>query len=863
MRSSSKQNSPLCSLVLVLLLIAARPCAAEVVLLEGGRAKAAIVADTRRSNPTGAEILKDAAQWLAGSLKTASRAKFDVISQAGDEVAIIIARADAWPDVARTAGLKSDGYDDYVIATRTNERHVFVLGNSEDAARHGVADLLRRWGFRWFAPSPRWHVAPQFKDLAVDLNVVESPQLIERRIWYAYGMSGDDLRPLMTNYQRWAVANRLTLRGLTRTGHSYGHIIGRNNEEFAKQPELSAMKEDGSRDTTSVPNARKFCFSNPELIDLVVKDRRKLLEENRRANPASFMVSVDPSDGQGTCHCESCGKLGTTTDRVFHLANEVARRLKVDDPRAWVGLYAYSSHRLPPTIDVEPNVYVQVALGFNRTQYSLPELVERWSQKVSAIGLREYYGVEAWDWGLPGRARGGRVEYHRKWIPFYAERNLNGINAETNANWGVQSLGLYVASQMLWNPKTNVDALVDEYFERLFGDAAQTMRTFYQKLEAAPPLRPVTLLPLFDDLQTASAQSKDPAIQARLTDIKAYLIYVAKFREFDLVRGRNADRNDAYYAALKPLMTYAWRIRHRDMVHYYALARRLCNGLPVQDKRLEFYMANKDRDPIWKTGEHLTDAEIETLFNQTTASLKADGDPTVAFSRYFDRVRVPGEDAGPSYIHATPQKKLAVSRFRRGLRGYLGASGRQTARLGVAPTSKPVTLTVYMRNDAIFEQTYRSKDDKANRFHDVEIELPRAFEYRVEITGDFELQVPVETPFLFEASVTHPAWVSYSGPHYFYVPKGTRELIVDANPRLSLIIPGKGRRDLSPADRVEGKSHIVVKVPEGSDGHVWHTTTQTRGAVMLLNTPPLFSLHRGTVFVPREVSESEGLSTKQ
>ncbi len=156
-----------------------------------------------------------------------------------------------------------------------------MLGNSRDAARHGVADLLRRWGFRWFAPSPKWHVAPRLKDLALDLNAVESPQLIERRIWYAYGMSGDDLKPLMLNYQRWAVANRLTLRGLTRTGHSYEHIIGRNKEAFARNPELSAMKEDGSRDTTSVPNARKFCFSNPELIELVVKDRRKLLETNR------------------------------------------------------------------------------------------------------------------------------------------------------------------------------------------------------------------------------------------------------------------------------------------------------------------------------------------------------------------------------------------------------------------------------------------------------------------------------------------------------------------------------------------------------------------------------------------------------
>ena len=229
------------------------------------------------------------------------------------------------------------------------------------------------------------------------------------------------------------------------------------------------------------------------------------------------------------------------------------------------------------------------------------------------------------------------------------------------------------------------------------------------------------------------------------------------------------------------------------------------------------------------------------------------------FSRYFDPVKVSGDDAGASHIHSTPQEDGAVSRFRRGLRGYLISSGAMTAKLGIAPSSKPVSLTVFMRDDAIFEQEYRL----AESFHPVEIELPRAFEYRVEISGDFKLQVPATTPFIFESSVSRPAWISYSGPHYFYVPRGTRELIVDASPRLSLVIPGQSRRDLHPADRVAGKSYITVKVPAGADGQLWHTTTLTRGQIMLLNTPPLFSFHRTTVFVPRELSESEGLSTNQ
>jgi hypothetical protein len=834
-------------------------------VVEDGKPRAEIVVDVRGSAGDGAGVLADAGDWLADSIRRASGATVAVKQELGEGPAIVIARADAWPDVAKQAGLKPGAYDAYCIAT--TPQRAYILGNSEAAARHGVADLLRRWGFRWFAPSPRWHHVPELTTLAVDLNIVETPALVDRRIWYAYGMSGDDLAPLMQNYTRWAVANRLSVRSLIQTGHSYGNIIQRNPETFAAHPEYYALLPDGKRDFERAINARKFCFSNSGLIDLVAADRRKLLEEQRRANPAAFMVSVDPSDGEGTCHCADCEKLGTTSDRVLHLANAVARRLREKYPEAWVGLYGYSSHRLPPTISIEPNVYVQVAMGFNRTQYTLPELIQRWSEKVGAIGLREYYGVEAWDWGLPGRMRGSQVDYHRKWIPYYAARKLNAINAETNANWGGQTLGLYVASQLMWNPQADVDALVDEFFALNFGDAATTMRTLYAKFDAAPPLRSATLLPLFEDLQTAWRQTTDADVRSRLVDLQAYLVYVSIFREFDLVRARQPSRNDEYYAVLRPLMQYAWQIRHRDMVHYYALARRLCNGLPVQDQRLDFYLARKEQPPVWKTGEPLTDEEITARFVTAIERLRADDDPTVAYSRYLERVRPDGPDAGASKILSETDE--AVARFRRGLRGYLVPSGMQEITLGVTPTGKRVKLTVYRRVDEVlFEQEYRpvldgDQADSRPRSFEARFTLPKAGEYRIEIEGDLVLRAPSATPFVFEASVNHPAWIDYSGPHYFYVPRGTTELIVDANPRLSLLPPGASHRiDVQPADRGEGKQYVVLPVPAGTDGQVWHTTSMTRGQVSFLNVPPLLSFHRETVFVPREVSEGDGLTTR-
>jgi hypothetical protein len=487
-------------------------------------------------------------------------------------------------------------------------------------------------------------------------------------------------------------------------------------------------------------------------------------------------------------------------------------------------------------------------------------LVELWSKKVGSVGLREYYGVEAWDWGLPGRMRGSQVEYHRRWIPYFAERNVNAVNAETNANWGGQTLGHYVAAQLMWNPRADVDALVEEFFRLSFGDAAPTARKLYAKFDAAPALRSATLLPMFDDLSAALSQTSDAAVRARLIDLAAYLVYAAKYRDFELVESRQTTHNDAFYNALRPLMEYAYRIRGRDMVHYYALARRLCNGLPLKDGRLDFYLANREAKPVWMTGDAYTDDEITALFEARRQQLRNDKDPTVTFSRYLDRIQPPGDDAGPGHIHASGQT-AGTARFRRRLRGYLQTATKQTVRFGLAADGRQATFTVFLRGDEpLHSQEVKARlpaDSAAalekTALEEIFFELPKAGEYRVEIVGDCTLQVPEDVPFVFEASPTYPAWIDYSGPHYFYVPRGTKELVVDASPRVGLVPRGAKKIEVNAMTRSADGPYTVVPVPAGADGQVWHTTSDTRGTLMLLNVPPLLSLHRGTILVPREV----------
>ena len=118
----------------------------QVTILEKGEGKVLIVADTKESTPAGAAVLEDAGNWLAQSLQKSSRAVFPVTKELSDAPGIVVSTKANWPQVAKDAGSTTSKYDAYAIVTKTMEKRIYVLGNSEESARFGVADLLRRWG---------------------------------------------------------------------------------------------------------------------------------------------------------------------------------------------------------------------------------------------------------------------------------------------------------------------------------------------------------------------------------------------------------------------------------------------------------------------------------------------------------------------------------------------------------------------------------------------------------------------------------------------------------------------------------------------------------------------------------------------
>jgi hypothetical protein len=298
----------------------------------------------------------------------------------------------------------------------------------------------------------------------------------------------------------------------------------------------------------------KFCISNPGLRQLVVAHAQREM----RARPGRDSISMDPSDGGNWCECEPCAEMGSVSDRVLALANEVAVAInKLGLGSKYVGILAYNEHSPPPSIQVHPNVIVTATAGFIRGGYTLDQVIRGWQARGAVMGVYDYFSVMPWDWDMPGRARAARPSYMAETIARFHGMNVRFHDAESSDNWGPNGLGYYVASRILWDLQEaeRFDEIVDDFLQRAFGPAREALATFYRLIDGAHP--PLLSQNLVGRMYRSLAEGRrlaagDPGILGRIEDLTLYTRYV----ELKLNRDE--------FGALR----HAHRIRDRGMVHF-------------------------------------------------------------------------------------------------------------------------------------------------------------------------------------------------------------------------------------------------------------------------------------------------------
>ena len=470
MTPTPRRTSSLCICAIAPILLAVWPSysAAQgdtLTLIKRGTPKVAILLP--------AEPHKDeqlAAQELVGHLKQMSGAEVPVRTgkePLGDAVPIKVGLLFA-PQSADL--IKADGDDPASFLLRVTPKDILLAGLSPEGTLFASYELLEQLGVRWFMPGDVGTVVPTSNTVKLKCQETIQHPGFAGRILGVGGRSGG------------AWSRRMRMGGFNAGAHGLGIRVDRE-----KEPELFVHKN--GRPTGMVK------VSHPEVLKRVIENCRARLAKY----PDLEFLPVGPADGAGfgddpwdagdmdPLH----GKV-SVTDRYVKFFNLILDDIQKTHPNIGIGFYAYAQYMRPPVRE-KPNPKILPILApidvcrFHAIDNPIcPErayirdIVDGWKALGVDMMYRGYLFNLA-DQGFPfTMIRQIRVEY-----PYYYEQQFRACRVETKPAWGYHGPSLYLAAKIMWDPGLDVDALLDDYFARLYGPAAEPMQKHFERLERA------------------------------------------------------------------------------------------------------------------------------------------------------------------------------------------------------------------------------------------------------------------------------------------------------------------------------------------------------------------------------------------
>jgi hypothetical protein len=369
--------------------------------------------------------------------------------------------------------------------------------------------LQDQLGVRWLWPGELGEDIVRRETIAVPRQLVRyHPQIRARGGAFNFSMLSNK------GYGKahdWTRRQRLQLGSLEiGGGHGFGDWWDRFHET---QPELFALQPDGTRSGHPSPRTAKLCESNPAVWKRWLAD----VEEQLERDPTRTVFNGSPNDGwtSGHCVCDNCRawdhpdgeprlfhwhhhreELPALSDRDVTFANQLGRLLKerYPDQDYYVAMLSYG-HSRPVPVEARPAdnvIMVSVANFFGRTDLvdrgstrgtTHREQFEAWGKLAPRLMWRPNTGSPAgWQQGLPDLS----VAQTIRDLKSVADHHCIGIFIDSVwEHWATQGPQYYVMAQLIWDPSRDGQAVLDDYYARAFGPAAEHVRAYYELMEQA------------------------------------------------------------------------------------------------------------------------------------------------------------------------------------------------------------------------------------------------------------------------------------------------------------------------------------------------------------------------------------------
>jgi hypothetical protein len=363
----------------------------------------------------------------------------------------------------------------YLVQT-LGPQTLVIRGASEKATAHGVVGFLRRYvGVRQYwpgEPGGLGDVIPRRPTLAL-------PQL-EWRDWpYFYSAQfatrpfpgktaspldfyrRDQTLPAGENYSRWLPPEKYAA-----TNPEYFPLI-----DGERRPPAGKRLDKGWQP----------CVSNPEVVRIMAAGVVDYFRENPEAPGINFAIN----DGGGDCTCDGCRAMDAPgadysqrlgmSDRYVKFTNQIAEQVAREFPAKWIVYLAYAAARPAPAA-VQPHRNVLPVLTVTGNFF---EAWDSWMKTGPPhMGLYPHRnGIESI---LP------KFDVHQ-----FARRLRYAVGSgrarvfygELHPQWPIDDVVPHVVSELLWDPRRDVDALLSDYRQAFYGGAARPMAEFHRVLE--------------------------------------------------------------------------------------------------------------------------------------------------------------------------------------------------------------------------------------------------------------------------------------------------------------------------------------------------------------------------------------------
>ncbi|MFQ5811559.1 MAG: DUF4838 domain-containing protein, partial [Armatimonadota bacterium] len=346
--------------------------------------------------------------------------------------------------------------------------------------RYGAVHFLDRFcGVRFYLPGDLFTSVPEGRNVTLrQIDITREPYVkaCSTSGYHNYREEGDWTR----------------LHGMMRRIDSHQHSFFTRfppSRYAERYPEIYPIMEGKRHIPERGERHWNPCFSEPRLVDASAESAADFFGERPEAPYVSFSV-MDTHE-----HCErdlntetvkTHGKTEGISRLYWAYMNEVAERLEERFPDKQVVGIVYAEVRLAPPFELHKNVLPWLVFKMSdieidkRFDVTRTDRLPAWAKQSSALGHH--------DWAM-----GRGYLFPRIYTGYIQETFLRCeelgapiryTHAEAYPNWGLDGPKLYLMGQLWWDPHADVEALLRQFCDDMFGPAADPMHGYFTTLEA-------------------------------------------------------------------------------------------------------------------------------------------------------------------------------------------------------------------------------------------------------------------------------------------------------------------------------------------------------------------------------------------